>query len=151
MACTPAHAPVVRSPSLTTLRAGTPICEVTTQVYTYTCSVRAVYLPKRAKYRESSAVGDCNAIKMSLQVPQTSSPGAAAGGAKKLLVVGLCGEAIKVEWSPEDTVGAVKDKAYSAAASTLLADGSRCSLVQGSCLFSRAASLLISHLVKPQR
>jgi hypothetical protein len=89
-------------------------------------------LPNRAKYRKLQVVGDCNASKMSLRIPQTSSPGAAAGGAKKLLVVGLCGEAIKVEWLPEDTVGAVKDKAYSAAANTLLADGSRCSLVQGS-------------------
>ncbi len=83
-------------------------------------------------------MSDCAAVKMSLRVPQTSSPGAAAGGAKKLLVVGLCGEAIKVEWSPEDTVGQVKDKAFSAAANTLLADGSRCSLVQGSCFLSHA-------------
>ena len=93
---------------------------------------------KRSKCRKSPAVSDRAAVKMSLRVPQTSSPGAAADAAKKLLVVGLCGEAIKVEWSPEDTVGQVKDKTFSAASNTLLADGSRCSLVQGSCFLSRA-------------
>ena len=57
---------------------------------------------------------------------------AAAGASSKLLVVGLYGEAIKVDWlTDKDTVGDIKTKAFRAAEKTLLADGSTRSLVLG--------------------
>lgn len=55
-----------------------------------------------------------------------------AGAFSKLLVVGLYGEAIKVDWlTDKDTVGDIKTKAFRAAEKTLLADGSTRSLVLG--------------------
>jgi hypothetical protein len=60
------------------------------------------------------------------------SAAAAAGSSIKLLIVGLYGEAIKVDWRPdEDSVGDIKTKAFRAAENTLLADGSTRSMVQG--------------------
>jgi hypothetical protein len=50
---------------------------------------------------------------------------------QQLLVIGLCGESIMVNWLLEDTVKHVKDRAYAAAGNTLLSDGTRMSLVAG--------------------
>ncbi len=50
---------------------------------------------------------------------------------RQLHIVGLCDEAIVVDWHDDDTVLAVKTKAFDAAASTILPDGSRHSLVNG--------------------
>ena len=50
---------------------------------------------------------------------------------KQLHIVGLCDETIVVEWHVGDTVLAVKKKAFDAAASTILPDGTRHSLVNG--------------------
>ena len=50
---------------------------------------------------------------------------------KQLHIVGLCDETSVVEWYPDDTVLAVKKKAFDAAATTILPDGTRHSLVKG--------------------
>ena len=84
---------------------------------------------------------------MSLRIPPASPSDAAAAGAR-LLVVGLCGEAIKVEWSPADTVGTVKAKAFHAAAHTII-DGSICSLVQGAACPQHAARRRAAHAQPP--
>jgi hypothetical protein len=49
---------------------------------------------------------------------------------QQLLVVGLCGESITVDWLPQDAVKDIKDRAYAAAQNTALANG-RASLVTG--------------------
>jgi hypothetical protein len=51
--------------------------------------------------------------------------------AKTLLIVGMCGESIRVEWMRNDTVGAIKCRAFEAAQRSVLADNSTRSLVQG--------------------
>ena len=48
-----------------------------------------------------------------------------------LLIVGVCGESIRVEWMRNDTVGAIKCRAFEAAQRSVLADKSTRSLVQG--------------------
>ena len=49
----------------------------------------------------------------------------------QLHIVGLCDETIVVEWHVDDTVLDIKRKAFDAAASTILPDGTRHSLVNG--------------------
>ena len=61
--------------------------------------------------------------------PHHTAAAASAEGFKKLLIVGLCGEIIEVDWEPEDTVASIKCKAFTAAENALLADAR--SLVQG--------------------
>ena len=61
--------------------------------------------------------------------PHHTAAAASAEGSKKLLIVGLCGEIIEVDWEPEDTVASIKCKAFTAAENALLADAR--SLVQG--------------------
>ena len=51
--------------------------------------------------------------------------------AQQLLVTGLCGECISVEWRHDYTVCRVKDMVYTAASDALLADRTRHSFVQG--------------------
>jgi len=50
---------------------------------------------------------------------------------QQLLVIGLCGESIMVDWLLQDTVKDIKEKAYAAAEKTSLADGTTLSLVTG--------------------
>lgn len=52
---------------------------------------------------------------------------------QKLLVIGLCGEPIFVDWNHQDTVKLIKDRAFAAASSMPLADGFHhpCNLVKG--------------------
>ncbi len=61
--------------------------------------------------------------------PSMSSP----DPPQKLLVIGLCGEPIFVDWNHQDTVKLIKDRAFAAASSMTLADGSHhpCNLVKG--------------------
>ncbi len=57
--------------------------------------------------------------------PPSQSP------AQQLLVAGLCGETIAVEWRRDSTVACIKELAYTATSRALLADGTTGSLVQG--------------------
>ena len=57
--------------------------------------------------------------------PPSQSP------AQQLVVTGLCGETIAVEWRHDSTVACIKELAYTAASRALLADGTTGSLVEG--------------------
>ena len=52
---------------------------------------------------------------------------------QKLLVIGLCGESIFVDWNHQDTVKVIKDRAFAAASIMFSADGFHypCNLVKG--------------------
>jgi hypothetical protein len=51
---------------------------------------------------------------------------------QKLLIIGLCGEFIRVDWHDGDTVKHIKEKAFAAASAVPSAvGGHRCNLVKG--------------------
>lgn len=57
---------------------------------------------------------------------------AMAATAQKLLVIGLCGEIIPVDWHDGDTVKHIKEQAYAAASAVPSAVGGHlCNLVKG--------------------